>query len=310
LAHPDATSDDAPLRGRRLIVATAMLYGLGIVWGLTYPIAKVVTEAGAHPVGMALLQAVIGCLSLAPIALARRRPPPLTRRHVPVYVIAGTLGTALPSCVWFWVAPFLPSGLVAILMALVPMMTLGLALLLGVERFESKRTVGILCGIVAVALIVVPDTSLPERAMVWWVLIGLVVPLCYSTENVFLTLRRPADVESATLLCGMMWAATVLLLPVAWATDGWAWFSWQEDRTGWLFLGLAAINVFAYLTFIEVIRMAGPVFASQQGYIVTITGVLTGMIFLDETHSGWVWVATAIMMAGLFLVTPRPHLKG
>jgi drug/metabolite transporter (DMT)-like permease len=310
LAHPDATNGAAPLRGRRLIVAATMLYGLGIVWGLTYPIAKVVTESSVHPVGIALLQALIGGLALMPVVLVRRRPPPLTGRHVTVYVIAGTLGTALPNCVWFWVAPFLPSGLVAILMALVPMMTLGLALLLGVERFEAKRATGIVCGIVAVILIVVPETSLPERAMVAWVLIGLIVPLCYSTENVFLTLRRPPDVESATLLCGMMWAATALLVPVAWATDGWVWFPWPWDRTAWLFLGLASINVFAYLTFIEVIRMAGPVFASQQGYIVTITGVLTGMIFLGESHSGWVWVATAIMLAGLFLVTPRPHQEG
>lgn len=309
MATTDTATQDAPLSGRRLIVAAVMLYGVGVIWGLTYPIAKVVTAAGAHPVGMALLQAFIGGLVLTPIVLARRRPPQLTRPHLLVYIVAGILGTALPSCVWFWVAPSLPSGLVAILMALVPMMTLGLALMVRVERFETKRALGILCGIAAVALIVVPETSLPDRSMVAWVLIGLIVPLSYSTENVFITLRRPADVESATLLCGMMGAAAMLLLPVAWVADGF-WLPWPWDRTGWLFLALAAINVLAYLTFIEVIRLAGPVFASQQGYIVTITGVLTGMVFLDETHSGGVWVATAIMMAGLFLVTPRPPRLG
>jgi drug/metabolite transporter (DMT)-like permease len=61
----------------------------------------------------------------------------------------------------------------------------------------------------------------------------------------------------------------------------------------------------AYFGFIWLIGHAGPVFASQVGYVVTASGVLLGMAIYDERHSAWVWAALALMFAGLALVKPR-----
>jgi drug/metabolite transporter (DMT)-like permease len=57
------------------------------------------------------------------------------------------------------------------------------------------------------------------------------------------------------------------------------------------------------LIFFELMRMRGPVVASQVGYIVCLSGVFWGKLFFGEQHSFWVWAAMATIFAGLALVT-------
>ena len=73
----------------------------------------------------------------------------------------------------------------------------------------------------------------------------------------------------------------------------------------WWIPALSAINVIAYVIFIELIRMTGPLFAAQMGYVVTASGVLWGIVIFGEMHSAWVWAALAVMFAGIALVHPR-----
>jgi drug/metabolite transporter (DMT)-like permease len=55
--------------------------------------------------------------------------------------------------------------------------------------------------------------------------------------------------------------------------------------------------------FFEVMRLAGPVFFSQTGFLVTLSGVFWGWFLFGETHSAYVWAAMAAIFLGLGLVT-------
>jgi len=57
--------------------------------------------------------------------------------------------------------------------------------------------------------------------------------------------------------------------------------------------------------FIFLIVHAGPVFASQTAYVVTISGVFWGVVIFGEHHSAWIWASLVAMMMALTLVTPR-----
>ena len=80
----------------------------------------------------------------------------------------------------------------------------------------------------------------------------------------------------------------------------------------WALFGNAVINILAFVGFITTIQLAGPIFASQTGYIVTISGVIWGMVLFGETHSGWVWMSLLVMIIGPSLVSPRhkPERRG
>lgn len=55
-------------------------------------------------------------------------------------------------------------------------------------------------------------------------------------------------------------------------------------------------------------RSAGPVFASQTAYVITLAGMFWGILLLGERHSLYVWGALVLMLTGLALVRPRERL--
>jgi len=75
----------------------------------------------------------------------------------------------------------------------------------------------------------------------------------------------------------------------------------------WVGGGMMSVNALLTVIFIASIRRAGPVFTSQTAYLITIAGVLWGMLLLGERHSGWIWTAMAAMYAGVALVTRYPR---
>ncbi len=154
-------------------------------------------------------------------------------------------------------------------------------------------------------MIILPDTSLPNPGMVGWVFVALIAPLAYAGENIYIALRRPADSNPYALLCGMLTAASLLLLPVVLATGGWIPLESLDGEIIVMILALSMVNIVGYVTFIELIRMAGVLFAALMAYVVTISGVLWGVIIFGESHSAWIWAALALLFAGVALVNPR-----
>ena len=289
---------------RRTLLAVGLMLFCGITWGSTYVFAKIATEGGTAPLGLAFWQGLGGALFLLPICLLRGKLPRLRLREGAFYLVTGALGTALPSIVWFWSAPHLPAGIIAIVTAFVPLVTLALTLGLRIERFAVKRLIGILFGLAAILLVVLPDTSLPDHAMVGWVLFALLIPVCYATESVFINQRRPEGMDSLTLLCGMLFGSTALLIVPTAVTGAWIALPFPWGEVEWSIVALIGINILSYALFIELIRIAGPVFAVQMGYVNTVAGVGWGWILLGERLSDWVWIALAVLFCGLALVRP------
>jgi drug/metabolite transporter (DMT)-like permease len=75
----------------------------------------------------------------------------------------------------------------------------------------------------------------------------------------------------------------------------------------WSGVAMAAINAVLTVIFIASIRRAGPVFTSQTAYLITFSGVIWGVLLLDERHSPWIWSAMLVMCAGVALVSLRPR---
>ena len=97
------------------------------------------------------------------------------------------------------------------------------------------------------------------------------------------------------------------MIPLVMATGSFMPLAWPPGTVEWAIVGMAAINAVAYGLFIYLITYAGPVFATQVAYLVTIFGVAWGMVIFDERHSVWIWLSLAVMLAGLAMVRPRKH---
>ena len=230
--------------------AWLLLGFMGILWGLSFSLAKMATEGGAHPIGINYWVCLIGAAVLISGSYILRRPLPLRRDVLIVCTVCGVLGSVIPGTAYFYAASRLSPGVLSITIATVPLMTFLAAAVLGVERVSTTRLLGVFLGVLSIALLIGPSTSLPDRSAVPWVLLAVSSALCYTAENLFVAIRMPANVNIYTIVGGMFLAATIIMTPLVVITGTFEPLPWPWGRSEWAILGMAAITVSAYGLFL------------------------------------------------------------
>jgi drug/metabolite transporter (DMT)-like permease len=288
----------------RLVMAF-VLAGVGVAWGMTIPLTKIAVSTGHRPFGLIFWQLVFSVIALGGISVCRRVRPPLHRRVLVHYLVIGLTGTILPNSFSFLAIAQLPAGVIAIIIASVPMFVLVIANGVGIERFSIIRSAGVVLGAVAVAILVIPDTSLPEPGKRMFILVALAAPFFYAVEANYVAVRTPPGIDPVMTLLGASVVGVLIAGPMAVATGTWVdlFISWSAPEWALLFSSLC--HVMAYIGYIWLVGRAGPVFSSQVAYVVTLAGVFLSALVLSENYSGWVWMALALMVGGLALVQPR-----
>lgn len=266
---------------------------------------KIAVDAGHHPMGIILWQMFISAVLLGVTILVRRTPVPVNRRSIAFYLIVAVIGTLIPNGFSLLALGSLPAGIMAIVMATVPIVSLCIAVLAGIEKFSAKRLLGVVLGVSALMIIALPEASLPDPAMAPWLLVALIAPVCYAVEGNFVAVRTPIDLSPVATLFGASVVGVLILAPVVWLGDNSVTVDGSWDVSRWAIVGSSFGHVIAYTGYLWTLGRAGAVFASQVGYVVTLTGVITAIVLLGEEYSVTVWAAVALMLAGVALV--RPH---
>lgn len=280
-----------------------LLLALGSIWGGTFSLARIGASGGISPLGYSLYFHLGAACGLVALMAAQGARPRFSRNMLGYFLIGSMLANTVPSLAMFISVRHVPTGLVAVFVTLAPAVTYSLALAAGLERFDARRALGTALGFAGTLLIVLPRASLPSRDMVPWVLLALCIPLFYGSSTVYAALKRPAGLDSWTNAAMFMFASVAVVLPVSLAAG-----EFHVPGTVPLYADLilllhATLGVASQFLLYEILRVAGPVVVSQVAYIVTLTALFWGWLLFGERHSAWVWLATAIILAGVALVT-------
>lgn len=290
-------------------MSTVQLYGLlfltGALWGLTIPMSKVSVSTGYQPLGLIFWQLALAALFLGTMTAIRGKSLGFARKTWPLLIIIGLIGTIIPNSFSYTSAAQLPAGVMAIIIALVPMFALPIAARLGLEPLRARRVLGVILGALAVILIVAPSTSLPDPEKAIYVLMAVIAPFCYGIEGNYVAARGTQGLDAIQLLYGASCVALVITVPLVWITGQFVspFVVWGPPE--WAIVLNGALHAAAYSLYLWMVGRAGSVFASQTAYLVTGTGVAWSILLLSESYSAWVWSALVLMMAGLALVQPR-----
>lgn len=283
-------------------VPIVMLFVLGLSFGIIFSLNRWATTNGVPFVPFVFWQALGGAVILLVLSALLRKLPRLGWPHIRVYMATGALNLAIPYAIFAFVAPKVPAGILSIGLSLVPVFIYALALGVRLDRFRITRFGGIVLGLIGVLLVLVPQASLPSPDMVPWVALGLAAPLCYAVNAIVVALMRPPETSSVPLACGLMAAASLFVLIAMAATSDWWAFDAPWGDGHWATIGAMANNAVAFYLIFELIRRAGPVFFSTVNYVATLAGMGFGIWFFGDAHSWWIWLAVALMFAGLFFV--------
>jgi drug/metabolite transporter (DMT)-like permease len=281
----------------------AVLLALGCAWGLTMPLMRVAVSTGHGPLGIVFWQQLLTLAVCLGLLAALRLPWGLTRDRLGLFAVVAVFGTLLPGWIAFRTAAELPAGIRAILIAIVPMFTLPIALALGTERPDLRRTLGVLAGGLAVLLLLAPGALPAARAGM--VLLALGGPLAYAIEANWIAARGAEGLHPFQILAGASALGALASGPLALLTGETASLAPPWGPPELAILASGVLNAFAYAGYVWLIAAAGAVFASQIAYLVTAAGMGWSMLLLGERYAPGIWLAAALMLGGIALVRPR-----
>jgi drug/metabolite transporter (DMT)-like permease len=298
-----AASDPAPSAwGNPGVPAILMLFVLGLSFALILVFNRVAADNGIPFVPYVFWQS-LGAGAILLLLAARFGGLPSRRwAHVRVYMVTGTLNLTIPYLIFAFVAAKVSSGILSLGLSLVPVTIYAMALILRLDRFHLVRFFGILLGLAGVLFVLLPATSLPTRAMVGWVALGFMAPLCYALTAVLVALLRPPQGGSVQFASGLTIMGSISMLVVMAVTGEWWAFGGHFGAGHWATFAAMANNALAFYLIFELIKRAGPVFFSMVNYVATLLGMGLGILFFRDTHSLWIWAALVLIGASLFLV--------
>ncbi len=290
----------------QIALYTAFLAVLGAGWGFTQPLTKIAVSTGYQHFGLVFWQMVIGAVFMTVINAVRRKRLPFGLRYLRLYLILAMIGTVLPNSASYQAAVWLPSGVLSLLLSLVPMFAFPVALAMGLDQFSYRRLGGLACGLAGVLLLVAPGSDVSMNLPIFWILIGLIAGLCYAVEGNIIAKWGTLDLDAFQVLQGASLIGAVLLLPVTLMTGQFIDPTPPWDTPQWALIVSSLVHVVVYAGYMWLVGRAGSVFAVQVSYLVTGFGLIWAKIILSETYAPTLWIALAMMFAGLYLVQPRP----
>lgn len=280
-----------------------LILGAGAIWGATFSLALIATARGAHPLGLSAWQVVLTAAFFLAVCLLSRVSL-FDIKHLRHYLVLALVGISVPNLLYYYAAPHLSAGILAITVSTVPLFTYAIMLVLRFESVIARRLAGIVLGMIAILLLVIPDQGLSSDDASFWILAVLVCALLYAVENVYISRGIPIHIDIRELLFASNLIASLVQFPLAIYLGVDESPAWLATDAGLAIIGIALGSGFAYAMFFYTIKASGPVFASQCAYVVTISGVIWGIIVFSEQHTLWIWISVIVMLLGLLLVNP------
>ncbi|MEM8837786.1 MAG: DMT family transporter [Pseudomonadota bacterium] len=298
------SSSSSKNRVVRRAVPWLVLFGIGIAWGAAAPLAKFAVSSGHHPIAAAFWNIATAAIL---VTLARCVFPSGLRLSWPTlrfFFVCGFLGRALPITLAYEAFARLPVGLVVLLLATTPLMTLFISAFMRAETLAGGKVIGLFLGFAAIVLVIVGSSGVNSINSPIILMLPVLIALSYAAEGTFIKTHKPPTMSTLTAVFGTTWSALILLLPLALLHGAWSVLR-EPGLVEAAIAGGAFLHLCGYFGFVWLIGRAGPAFSSQVGYLVTATGVVTGMVFYDEHLTPAVWLAAALLGAGLMIVKPN-----
>lgn len=281
----------------------ANLLVLSSAWGLSFLFIAVALTAFT-PLWIVAGRTLVGGLVLLVVLALRRGRLPRGGAVWAHLLVLGTLNNAVPWTAVAYAQRSLPSGLTALLMALVPLSTLLVSAAIGLERLTRIRIAGLVTALVGVGLIVGADLEQPGRVAAVATVIAATV--LYATGAVYAKRYLSGRFPPLVLATGQVVGAAAVVTPLALlvSTPPALASTPPTALAAVLVLGAAGTGL-AFLLFYRLIERVGATNATLTTYLIPIVAVIAGVVVLGETLRLSAVAGGLTIVLGIWL-TQRP----
>jgi drug/metabolite transporter (DMT)-like permease len=291
---------------KTLAIAVALL-ALYLLWGSTYYAILVLLDT-VPPFVMASARFLAGGVILMAIATAGGAALP-DRRHWSAVIPLGALFFVGGNGGVVWSETRVPSGIAALLIAMVPLWIAVIETFVLGEKPTVRRGLGVVLGLCGVGVLVGGPGE--GRVDLVGAAVLMVSSLCWASGT--LLSRRSRLPESSLLASGMEMLAGGALLAFVSVAGGempafFAAHATQAAVLAFLWL-LIAGSIVGFTLYLWLLRVSTPAIASTYAYVNPIVAVLLGWAFADERLGPRLLAAGVLIVGAVVLITtaPRPQ---
>ena len=284
-----------------------LICSLGVIWGSAFMCMSIVLQAYS-PLTVAALRVVLAAFVMVTLGWAVGQPvTAILRAGFRGVVFVGTIGlvtVTLPFLLLTWGLQHVPSAFAGVAMGAVPLMILPLAYIFSPEEgIGPRRILGVAIGFLGLALLVGPGALEQTSQMTRYGQMACIgAAMCYGIGSI--VTRRAPPVPPLAFAAGSMCFGAVLMVPAMLIVDGVP--TWVGGFEGWTLLYMAAIPTgIASAIRVSVVQSAGSVFMSLTSYQVPIWAVIFGVVLLGENLPSQIWMAVALILAGMAISQSR-----
>lgn len=284
-----------------------MLLALSAVWGGSFFFNAVAVRELPVLTVVAARVALAAVLLLALLRLRGERMP-RDRRIWAAFLAMGLLNNVVPFTLIVRGQQDVASGVASILNAATPLFTVLLAhVLTRDERLTPGRLAGAAIGFLGVAAMIGAEASRDLGGHVLAELLCLAAALSYGFAGIYGRRFRALGVTPMAAAAGQVTASSAILLPLALLVDRpWTLPTPSAGAIAAL-IGVAAISTaLAYVLYFRVLATAGATNLALVTFLIPVSAILLGALFLDETLAPRHFLGMALIGLGLAAIDGRP----
>jgi len=270
-----------------------------LIWGSAFTLIGVAVRTLA-PEWLVAYRMIIGAsLVLLYSRLIGHRLPALRDKRWLWYAVIALTGASLPFVLIATGQKSVDSGLSAILIGTMPLITIILAHFFTDEKLTGMKFIGFLIGFIGIVVLFLPEDLSPTLVSDWQaqglILIG---SACYAVTTIIAS--RAPDTPSPV-------GAAMMLIIGAFLSTAWAALSAgpppMPSKAGLysvIALGLGSTGI-ATVTYLWVIDKAGPSVMARINYFIPVCSVILGVIYLKEALDWRIFVALFVILIGVII---------
>ena len=275
------------------------------IWGSTWLFIKLGLN-DLPPLTFAGIRFVIAAIILFSLIAVRRVPLPRKRRDLLLLALTGVLSFSLNYGLVFWGEQYISSGLAALLQSMLPAFGLIIAhYYLPRERMTLPRMLGVLLGVLGVAVIFSNQLQVSRPRALWGSAALVVSAFCAAYANV-LVKTYGLNLQPSVLAGGQMVFGLIPLMLIGIPLEGNPLkFHWTPIALiSLLYLAIVG-TVIAFLLYYWLMHNMDVTKTMLIALVTPVVAVVLGMLILKEELNWRTLVGGVMIMSGIGLIVVR-----
>ena len=292
-----------------MLVNFVLVLYIAAVWAFTFIFLKM-EEADVPPITIMAGRSIIAFICLLAVSLITKKDLIGHFKHIGVFLVFAILGIVV---LWLGLAfgqEDVSAGLASVMVTTVPLLTfIILVFMLREEKFSIVGLIGLLVGVVGIALVIGVQNILAGGATLKGVLL-IGGGFAFFAINGILVGKWAKGIDPVITSTYYLLLAGIILTALAFIFEKQTHIPWTVDN----YLEELAIGVICtatgYFGYYFIIHRAGAFFSSLIFYFIPVFGMLAGFLLLKEKVALSQVIGIATIIIGVYLINREKFKKG